>query len=280
MVIRRYILLLLVSINALIGNVVAQSEQRSVPQNLSYAQYQDSLRQLGTMIYQEELEAERLKANFSFVKTLVAALQAPFSYEQPFEALDMVSIQRSPDDKFRIFSWHVPLSDSSYLYYGTIQIKTPDGSLKLYPLLDQTYEIENPDSAITGSDAWYGAQYYDIIPYQDSYLLLGWKGHNPLITQKVIEVLTLDEERDRAILGKPIFSSPETEHATRIIYRFSRQISMHLAYEKEGNRIVLDHLTPSSVQLEGQFEHYGPDLSFDAWVLGKERLELLSDILF
>lgn len=272
--------MLLVIMITMIGMIAAQPTKKAVPQSNSYVQWQDSLRQLGTSIYQEQLEAERLKANFSFVKTLVSALQTPFSYEQSFEALDMISIQRSPDDTFRIFSWHVPLSDSSYLYYGTIQIKTADGSLKLHPLLDQTYEIENPDSAITGAGEWYGAQYYEIIPYQDSYLLLGWKGHNPLITQKVIEVLTFDEENDRVLLGKPIFSSPDTENVSRLIYRFSRTVSMHLAYEKDGNRIVLDHLVPSSAQLEGQFEHYGPDLSFDAWVLGKERLELRSDILF
>src|SRR3546814_16711163 len=71
----------------------------------------------------------------------------------------MVSILDAPDDRFRIFSWHIPLNDGSYLYYGTIQLNTPDGSLKMYPLLDKTYEITEPEQAVTAPDNWYGPPY-------------------------------------------------------------------------------------------------------------------------
>lgn len=255
-------------------------QAQPVPPDKSFAQWQDSLQTLGMQIYQEEAEPDRLKANFSFVRTLVAALQTSNSYSFDFDSLHMISIRKSPDNRFRIFSWHVPLSDGSYLYYGTIQLNTPDGSLKLYPLLDVTYEIRDPESVISNSTEWYGAQYYEIIPYQDSYILLGWKGHNPLVTQKVIEVLTIDQKNDQAILGKKIFNAPETTDYSRIIYHFSQQVSMHLAYDPEHNRIVFDHLVPSDEKLKGQYEHYGPDLSFDAWYLGKELLELQSHIVF
>src|SRR3546814_873422 len=150
---------------------------------------EDSLAKLGHTMYNELSEPERLEANFTFVKTLVSALKQPYSYTFPFDSLDMVSILDAPDDRFRIFSWHIPLNDGSYLYYGTIQLNTPDGSLKMYPLLDKTYEITEPEQAVTAPDNWYGAQYYCIVPLSGAYVLLGWKGHTPYVTQKVVEVL-------------------------------------------------------------------------------------------
>jgi hypothetical protein len=237
---------------------------------------QDSLVRLGYVIYNNPSEPERIKANFSFVKTLVAALKAPHSYRFDFDSLDMVSILVSPDDRFRIFSWHLQLNDGSYRYYGAIQLNTPDGSLQLYPLLDKTYEIQAPETAVTTPESWYGAQYYRIIPLDDSYVLLGWKGHNPHLTQKVIEVLQLTS--DGARLGKPIFDSESTTGYTRVIYRYSRQASMYLDYDRAAQRLILDHLAPSDDRHEGAYEHYGPDLTYDAWQLTGTGLRLVSDI--
>ena len=110
---------------------------------------QDSLKTLGYTMYNSPAEQERLQANYTFVKTLVSALQTSHSYDFAFDSLDMVSRLRSPDDRFRIFTWHLPLNDGSYRYYGAIQLHTPDGSLQLIPLLDRTYEIKEPETAVS-----------------------------------------------------------------------------------------------------------------------------------
>ncbi|WP_257670279.1 hypothetical protein [Parapedobacter tibetensis] len=237
---------------------------------------QDSLVKLGHIMYNEPSEPERLKANFTFVKTLVSALQTPHSYSFPFDSVDMVSILKSPDDKFRIFSWHIQLNDGSFLYYGTIQLNTTDGRLKMYPLLDKTYEMKAPEMAITASSEWYGAQYYRIIPLGNDYVLLGWKGYTPNMTQKVIEVLHIGS--DSARLGKSIFEGGDTGQNTRMIYRYNRQASMHLDYDTLEHRIVMDHLAPADVRYKEQYEQYGPDMTYDAWKLEKGRLVLVSDI--
>ena len=239
---------------------------------------QDSLATLGYTMYNEPSEPERLDANFTFVKTLVAALKQPYSYTFPFDSLDMVSILDAPDDRFRIFSWHIQLNDGSYLYYGTIQLNTPDGTLKMYPLLDKTYEIAEPEQAVTAPDNWYGAQYYRIVPLNDAYVLLGWKGHTPRVTQKVIEILRIGE--DSAQLGNPVFDAGEGQRQARAIYRYSRGASMHLDYDSVENRIVFDHLAPADQRQQGQYEQYGPDLTYDAWQLENGRLVLLSDVPF
>lgn len=237
---------------------------------------QDSLAKLGYTIYNESSEPERLEANFTFVKTLVAALKVPYSYAFPFDSLTMVSLLKSPDNSFRIFSWHVQLNDGSYLYYGTIQLNTPDGSLKMYPLLDKTHKIAAPEQTITTPDHWYGAQYYRVIPLNNAFVLLGWKGHTPYVTQKVIEVLQLTD--DGIMLGKPVFQGAESDTHMRAIYRYNRNVSMYLDYDPVENRIVLDHLAPADERQQGQYEQYGPDLTYDAWKLENGRLVLVPDI--
>lgn len=239
--------------------------------------YQDSLRQLGEDMYRKQAESERLAANFAFIKTLVRVLKLPHSFDFDFDSLDMISIRPSPDREFRIFSWPIRLSDGSYLYYGTIQLRTRDGTLKLFPLLDKTYQISDPEEAITRADQWYGAQYFDIIPHAGSYILLGWKGHNPQVTQQVIDVLTIDRENDTAWFGKTIFDAPGFEKYARIIFRFAAGLSMHLTYQPDANRIIYDHLVPSDPQHKGKFEHYGPDLTFDAWILDSKKLRLVEN---
>lgn len=253
------------------GSVYAQPEGVRKIQAL-----EDSLAKLGYRMYNEPSEPERLEANFTFVKTLVSALKVPHSYAFPFDSLDMVAILNAPDNHFRIFSWHIPLNDGSYLYYGAIQLNTRDGSLKLYPLLDKTYEIADPERVVTSPDNWYGAQYYRIVPLNDAYILLGWKGHTPYVTQKVIEVLRLSE--NGAQLGKPIFDTPEHGGQARMIYRYNRNVSMYLDYDSVENRIVFDHLAPADPRQQGQYDQYGPDLTYDAWQLASGRLKLISDV--
>lgn len=233
---------------------------------------------LGYGMYNNPSEPERLEANFSFVKTLVTALNTPHSYGFGFEKLDMVSLLEAPDGKFRVFSWHLPLNDGSYLYYGAVQLHTDDGSLRLYPLLDKTYEIEQPDEAVLPHTDWYGAQYYRIVPFGTDYILLGWKGHTPEVNQKVIEVMQLAE--DGLVLGKKVFRHADTQGRARLIYRFSRQASMYLDYDASENRIVVDHLSPADERFRGQYQYYGPDMSHDAWLVGDGELLLDPDILF
>src|SRR5690606_4119342 len=110
---------------------------------------------------------------------LVAVLKSPRSFSIGFDSLRMVSIQYAPDRSFRIFSWHIRLNDGSYRYFGTIQMNTPDGSLKLFPLVDHSAAIQHPDTDILNYKKWLGCQYYritDLAGAPGVYLLLGWKG--------------------------------------------------------------------------------------------------------
>ncbi|MCY4779002.1 hypothetical protein ORI89_05030 [Sphingobacterium sp. UT-1RO-CII-1] len=238
---------------------------------------EDSLRLVGEAMYNLKGEAERIDKNFIFVKTLVSSLKEKNSYDYGFKQLNMISIINSPDDRFRVFSWNIPLNDGSYLYYGAIQVKTNDGSLKLIPLLDKTFEISEPEKELLKNDKWYGAQYVEVLGLSsNSYVLLGWKGHHSTYSQKVIEVLTYD--KGNFIFGAKVFEN-ERER-TRKIFNYGRGLTMYLKYHKELNSIVFDHIVPVEPEFKDQYQYYGPDLSFDAYELTDGLLRLKSNIVF
>lgn len=239
----------------------------------------DSLIKLGFTMYNEVNEAERLQANYSFIKTLVQLLKTPNSFDINLDSLKMVSIQQ-PDNILRIFSWHIKLNDGSFRYYGTIQVKTKDGTLKLYPIVDQSSTIKDPDHEVLSDGRWYGSQYYDAIPLKgvkNQYVLLGWKGINPEITEKIIEVLELNETG--ITFGKSIFDGKGIDKlACRMIYKFSANARMLLKKEENKNLVIMDHLAPTDPKLKGTFKYYGPDMSYDAWQIKNNQLNLVEDL--
>lgn len=238
--------------------------------------WQDSLLRLGKDMFTKQGEAERIEKNFSFVKTLVSALKERHSFLYKFRKLNMISLIESPDQQFRIFSWNIPLNDGSFLYYGAIQTKTKSGELQLVPLLDKTFEIKKPESMVLLPNNWYGAQYYDIVSLGDSYALLGWKGHNPLFSQKVIEILQYKEGQYH--MGKAVFA--DDPQLVRKIFNFTREATMYLRYEAENSRIVFDHIVPADSSLIGKYQYYGPDLSHDAYSINAGILTLERNVLF
>lgn len=238
--------------------------------------WQDSLSSLSKQLYEGDSDPVRLEKNASLVKTLVSALKERHSFDYPFSGLDMLSIVQPPDSTFRVISWNVPLSDGSYLYYGAIQNRTEDGSLKLVPLLDQTFEIKYPHEDILSTSRWYGAQYYQIVPYSQGYLLLGWKGHTDELTQKVIEPLSYDG--NRYVLGGRVF--PEDDALARKIFSYTRSASMYLRYHDDERRIVFDHLTAPDPEMSHDYRYFGPDLSFDAYRIQGATISFESNIEF
>ncbi len=228
--------------------------------------YQDSLKTLGKTFINNENELERKNANYQFIKTLVNALKVSNSFLFPFDSLKTISIQNSPDNKFRIFSWPIVNNDGSYRFYGAIQMNT-GGPLKLYPLEDYSSSLKNPEDSVTDNRKWLGAQYYKIIPVYGNnpyYVLLGWKGNTARSTKKVIEVLSF--KNDKMQLGMPIFDE-KGKNRKRIVFEYTRQASMLLRYVPEQNLIVFDNLVPPDKKLKDKFDSYGPDLTYNAYRL-------------
>lgn len=231
------------------------------------AVYKDSLVSLGKKFINDENDLERKNANYTFIRTLVSALRVPHSYNFPFDSVKSISVLNSPDNRFRIFSWHVMNQDGSYRYYGTVQMNTGE-KLLMYPLEDYSPLLKNPEDSVTNTSKWYGAQYYKIIRAggdKPHYVLLGWKGNNVKSTKKVIEVLSFDRD-NKPVFGMPVFSG-NGKNRKRIIFEYTRQASMLLRYVPSEDLIVFDHLSAPDAKMKDHPETFGPDLSYDGYRL-------------
>lgn len=243
--------------------------------------YQDSLIQLSEEIFNTNDDLVRLEKNAQFVKKFVSALKITGSFGYGFDSLKRISILKSPDNSFRIITWFVPLTDGTYRYYGTIQMGTSNGTLKLFPLTDATASITDYNE-INSYKNWYGARYYEMIPVivngkQPYWIFLGWKGNNSKTTKKVIEVLSFD--KGEPVFGKALF--PLTKDGpvkNRVVFEYSKLNAMTLTVDHKVNMIVFDHLAPYDPKMAGNYEYYGSDLSFDAYKLQWGKLAFVEDV--
>jgi hypothetical protein len=244
--------------------------------------FQDSLKEISFKMINDSIEPQRYNASYKLIKTLVTALKTPYSFNFTFDSLKTISIQNSPDQKFRVFTWHVMNNDGSYRFYGTIQMNTSQGELEMFPLVDYSPTLKNPSDSTYTNSRWYGAQYYKIIPVLKDvespyYMLLGWKGNTVKSTKKVIEVLHFKD--GKAYFGKPVFDGdPDNLNKKRIIFEYDRRATMLLNYESAENRIIFDHLAPPDPNLKGKFELYGPDFSYDGFKFLNGRWKFISDL--
>jgi len=243
--------------------------------------YQDSLLILSEETFAAKEDALRFEKNSAFVKKFISALKINGSFNYGFDSLKRISVLKASDNSFRIITWFIPLNDGSYRYYGTIQMATTNGSLKLFPLNDATSSLDDPN-AITDNKNWFGARYYEIVPIVINgkppyFILLGWKGNNQKTSKKVIEVLSFD--KNLPVFGKNIFeTSKNSALKNRVIFEYSKQNAMTLIWDKKVNMIVFDHLAPYEPKMAGNFEFYGSDLSFDAYKVTWGKLSLSENV--
>ena len=122
---------------------------------------EDSLKRFSRAMVFGVDASERFRADSNFVRILVRALRTTNSFEYP---LDSVAVSKlySPDSAFRIFTWQLQKDDYVYLQKGAIQMRTPDGSLKLFSLHDVSM-FTKPADSVRDRKNWVGAIYYKII---------------------------------------------------------------------------------------------------------------------
>src|SRR6188472_1985218 len=121
---------------------------------------------------------QRFRANDTFTRSFVRALTVKNSFYYPFDSLLTISKLYAPDSSFRIFTWQLMKDDYMYLQKGAIQMRTADGSLKLYPLFDASMFTAKPQDTVRSPKNWIGAIYYRIIQKayngKQFYTLLGF----------------------------------------------------------------------------------------------------------
>ncbi len=213
---------------------------------------EDSLRILSFNIIQGINAENRFEADSSFTRTLVRALKIQHSFHYPFDSIQTVSILYSPDSVFRIFTWQLVINENIIRQHGAIQMKTYDGSLKLYPLIDKSDVTTNVADTIGNHFGWIGAIYYKIIlkksSNQNFYTLLGFDENNIRSSRKIIEVLNF--LNDEPTFGGRYFSYEEDSvfktSQSRFILEYKKEAGPRLNYDKDLDMIIVEHLISES----------------------------------
>lgn len=235
------------------------------------AKKEDSLKQFSrTMVFGAN-PAERFRSDSNFVRTLVRALRTKNSFYYSFDSV-AISKLYSPDSAFRIFTWQLQKDEYVYLQKGAIQMKTPDGSLKLFPLHDVSMFTKNPADSVRTRENWVGAIYYRIVlkTYNNKkyYTLLGFDDFSIASNKKWMDVLTFNDQ------GEPVFGGPisykdsATAKAAKLRPRFNieykKEAKTFFNYDPELDMIVFDHLISESNEPERR-ETFIPDGDFEGF---------------
>ena len=242
---------------------------------------EDTLAFLAFAVVNDSIEKERFAACRALITTLVRTLKVENSFKYKFERLRSVSILAPPDSSFRIFTWQLFVNDSTYRYYGAIQLNRKE--LQLFPLIDRSAEMDVPPVRETMTpDRWYGVIYYNLRQFDTKegrkYLLLGYDASDFYTRRKIIEVLSFDAE------GKPTFGAPvfDREKPTgapeyRIFAEYAAEASFRMNWDEQYQVILIDHAIPMPSPY-GTGVVFVPDGSYDALKLEKGRWKYVEKI--
>ncbi len=240
-------------------------------------QKEDSLRNVASIIVTAREAADRFRADSLFTRMLVRALKIPHSFSYPFDSIVHISKLYSPDSVFRIFTWQVVRDENLNRRHGAIQVRTADGSLKLFPLIDRTSVISHPIDTVTNNEWWLGSIYYKIIHKKnnnaDYYTLLGYDENTMKSTKKRIEVLSFDAA-GRPVFGGPFFSFEEDSvrkpMQTRFWIEYKKDGNARLQFDQEMDMIIYDHLISENNEPDKKYT-YIPDGDYEGfkWKNGK-----------
>ena len=237
----------------------------------------DSLKVFAFKILNGRNAEDRFTADSQFTKTFVRALQIKNSFYYPFDSLVSIAKVIPTDSSFKIFSWQLPITDDIIRQHGAIQMKTTDGSLKLFPLIDKTDLIQNIEDTVTSNRAWIGALYYKIIQEKSFgktfYTLLGFDDNNMNSDRKFIEVLTF--KNGEPVFGGPFFSFPDNsilhkKNMSRYIMEYKKNAAPRLTFDEEMNIIIFEHLISQTGEVQKKYT-YIPDGDYEGlkWKDGK-----------
>ncbi len=234
----------------------------------------DSLINLRQKVIDSPTDSGRILSNEGFILHLENFLQREESYKINFDSVKQFGVLSSPDNAFRMLTWNLPMNDETNKYYCYIQTRGKGkNNYMVFKLQDKSDEIKLPERKTLGKENWFGMLYYQIIPesYKKKtyYTLLGWDGNNSLTRKKGIEVMWFDRKGEPKF-GENIFLTSKG-YRKRVFFEYSSGANMSVKYNKEKKKIIFDHLSPSEPAMEGMYQYYGPDLSYDAfeWKEGK-----------
>lgn len=231
---------------------------------------EDSLKTISQKMVFSENPAERFRSDSHFIRMLIRALKVPNSFYFAFDSLNISKVY-APDSSFRIFTWQMKRDEYIVLQKGAIQMNTPDGSLKLFPLFDNSMFTKKPVDSVRSAKNWIGAIYYKAIMKvhqgKKYYTLIGFDDFNVNSNKKWMEVLHFNAA------GEPIFGGPfisfkedsvKRPTQARFAIEYKKEAKTFFNYDPELDLIIVDHLVSESDEPEKKFT-YIPDGDYEAF---------------
>lgn len=218
---------------------------------------EDTLADYAYFLNTDSLTEYRMVSDSIFTRTLVRALQIKNSFYYPFDSVMGISKLYAPDTSFRIFTWQVVFDDYYSRQKGTIQLRTTDGSLKLFPLRDVSEFTGKPEDSVRTRMNWIGAVYYNIIKNQyknkSYYTLFGFDNNSAMSSMKWMDVLTFNEKSE-PVFGGPYFTYEKDSIPKKPKYRFGiefkKDTRVLVNYIPDLEMILVDHLVSETDQPE------------------------------
>lgn len=241
---------------------------------------EDTLALLAYAVVNDSIEQERFAACRALIQSLVRTLKVENSFQYRFDRLKSVSVLAPPDSSFRIFTWQLFVNDSTYRYFGAIQMNSPE--LKLFPLIDRSEEMEErPVYEALPPDRWYGTLYYTLRQFDSKegrkYLLCGYDAFAFFEKRKVIEILSFDAA-GKPVFGAPVFDKPGAKtKELRMIFEYSAEASVRVNWDEQYQMVLFDHLIPWPSPF-GRGISYVPDGSYDGLRFEKGRWKFIDKV--
>ncbi len=219
----------------------------------------DSLNKYGSQILDDTIPGNRLRADSMFTRILVRGLRIPFSFYYPFDSMQTAPVVYPDDSSFRIITWHYTINDADFHQRGALQVNTPDGSLKLFPLYDVSDYTDAPQDSVRTAKNWIGAVYYKIIQKtwqgKNVYTLLGYDANRGKTTRKWMEMLSFNQDGEPRWGGSFLINdgSPKPKTVQRYLMEYKRESAAKLNYDADEDLIVMDHLVSESNEPEKKY---------------------------
>lgn len=257
---------------------LSAKSQTITQSNLKRLQHiEDSINPFANDIVTAEEWIDRFRADSFFTRGFVRALVMPNSFYYNFDSLQISKVV-APDSSFKIFTWQVMKDFSYYRQRGAIQMRTSDGSLKLFPLFDFSEFAVNPTDSVRDARHWIGAIYYKIIlktfNNKKYYTLIGSDENDARSNKKWIEVLTFDAAGNPQFGGK-FFSYPINDEtkpkqpAYRFCLEYKKDGGVRMNYDEKYDAIIFDHLIAEDANAKNKYNliPYGDYEGF-RWING------------
>lgn len=250
--------------------------------NQLFSEYEDTLKVIAERVMNLPLEAEKRIANDALIEYLSEVLLYEKSFNYNFDSLITISRIKSPDKRFRIFNWLLKKDNNTYEYYGIVHYyDKKKKKFELITLIDNSNNIRTPEQENLDATNWYGGLIYDIIyikkPGKKYYTLLLWDGNDGYSTKKIIDVMYFSG-KNKIKFGLPIFKKNAKESQKRIILQYDSKTTVSVKYSNEKKEIIFNNLVPQRKGLEGLYEFYIPEGTFNSYKYKNGKWWLKEDV--